>query len=257
MRNEKTALVVLLSVFSLAGWGSEFKCKTADIGEWSKVSYVYDGDTVKLNDGRIVRLIGIDTPERARRGKPAEQFADKATTRLRDLISHSAQIGLQYESERFDKYGRTLAHLHLNDRTNIAERLLVEGLATSLVFPPNVKNIECLIAAENHAQKSQKGIWRLLQYRPKHVSAIAPGDLGFTRLLGRVTAIKAIKKGRLLLLDGPVKLYIAKTDAHYFTTKVLEALVGTKIEVQGQLYRYKKQQQIKIAHPLMITRMLD
>ena len=38
-------------------------CPTRDTSERVTVTYVYDGDTVKLADGRRLRLIGINAPE--------------------------------------------------------------------------------------------------------------------------------------------------------------------------------------------------
>ncbi len=244
--------LLILLLFSHSALGAESGCSAPNIQEWSTVSHVHDGDTIKLNDGRTVRLIGIDAPERARRNQPAEPFSSQSTKWLRALLEKNSKIGLQYGVERFDKYGRTLAHLYLTDMSNIEEKLLREGLATTFIFPPNVENIECLINAENQAQKLRKGIWSLAKNRPKYAANFKRGDIGFFRIHGEVLSVKTIKAGSLLLLDGPLKLYVPKMHMKYFNSGSLQALLGSKIEVQGRVYRYKKQLQIKIAHPLII-----
>ncbi|MHB8822818.1 MAG: thermonuclease family protein, partial [Pseudomonadaceae bacterium] len=42
------------------------------------VAQVIDGDTLRLTDGRSVRLIGLNTPELGRKGRAAEPLADAA-----------------------------------------------------------------------------------------------------------------------------------------------------------------------------------
>lgn len=252
-------LWVTLSIFLLfspSAASAESSCRSSNIQEWLTVSYVHDGDTIKLNDGRTVRLIGINAPERARRDQSAEPFSSEATKWLRALLAKNSKIGLQYGAERFDQYGRTLAHLYLKDLSNVEEGLLREGLATTFVFPPNVRNIECLIRAERQAQKLQKGIWSLAKNRPKYVGNLKRNNIGFSRIYGQVLSVRSIKAGALLLLDGPLKLYVPKMHMKYFDKGPLHALVGSKIEVQGRVYRYKKQLQIKVVHPLMIQPVL-
>ncbi len=243
-------LLPLSSAFSV-----ELGCRASEINEWSKISYVYDGDTVKLHDGRVVRLIGIDAPERAKHSQVAEPFSRQATTRLRALFTKNNNIALQYETERFDKYGRTLAHLYLPDGRNVEEQLLRAGLATTLVFPPNVDKIECLMNAENRARNLQKGIWSLKENQLKYVGNLKRDTVGFTRLYGQIVQITCFKSGALLSMDGPLQLYISKAHMKYFNQGLLHAFVGSKVEVQGQVYRYNKQLQIRITHPLIIKRM--
>ena len=45
---------------------------TVQYDEIAVVDYIHDGDTLRLRDGRRVRLIGINTPELTRDNKPAE-----------------------------------------------------------------------------------------------------------------------------------------------------------------------------------------
>lgn len=80
-----------------------------------RVTRVIDGDTLELVMGGrevTVRLIGIDTPERAQRGRDAEPFSREATEVLRRLCGGTS-VYLEYDPlcARKDRYGRTLAHL--------------------------------------------------------------------------------------------------------------------------------------------------
>ncbi|HKJ23067.1 MAG TPA: thermonuclease family protein, partial [Gammaproteobacteria bacterium] len=91
-------------------------CGPSRVDARAHVAYVYDGDTVRLDDGRRIRLIGVDTPEIAHDGNPAQPFALAARQFLIDLLHQSGgDVRLRYGPERKDHYHRTLAHLYLPD----------------------------------------------------------------------------------------------------------------------------------------------
>jgi micrococcal nuclease len=72
--------------------------------ETATVAHVVDGDTIELTDGRRVRYIGINTPER---DQPYYQEATEANRQLVD----GKDVQLECDQETFDKYGRTLAYI--------------------------------------------------------------------------------------------------------------------------------------------------
>ncbi len=91
----------------------------------SRVAWVYDGDTIKLSDGRRVRFIGIDCPESRmndklrrdarRRGVPESvlmQRGQKASYFTREMLL-SRKVRLEFDAERRDSYGRLLAYVFL------------------------------------------------------------------------------------------------------------------------------------------------
>ena len=91
-------------------------CAATGSTEHSQVTYVYDGDTVKLKDGRRLRFIGINTPEVSRKGKPVQPLAEAARTALQDLLdTHNGTLLLQYGQQDHDRYGRLLAHVFLEN----------------------------------------------------------------------------------------------------------------------------------------------
>lgn len=63
-----------------------------------------DGDTIELTDGRRVRYIGINTPERD------QPYYEEATEANRQLVGNK-EVQLEFDVETFDKYGRTLAYV--------------------------------------------------------------------------------------------------------------------------------------------------
>ena len=87
--------------------------------EEAVVKYVIDGDTVVLSDGRHVRYLRIDTPER---GEPGFDEARRANERL----VLGKEVTLSFHKERFDTYGRTLAEVFV-DGQSVTQLLLDEG----------------------------------------------------------------------------------------------------------------------------------
>ena len=77
------------------------------------VQRVVDGDTIILNGGERVRLIGVDTPESVHPRRPVEYFALEASAFTKQA-AEGKQVWLEYDQTRTDRYGRTLAYVHLS-----------------------------------------------------------------------------------------------------------------------------------------------
>lgn len=122
------------------------------------MAQVLDGDTVLLEDGRKVRLLGIDAPELEKEGKPAEFLAHKAKAALKEL-AQGKKVRLEYDELKYDRYGRTLAHLFLPDGTHLNRELVRRGLARVYVIPPNLRYRSELLAAQREALQGERGIW--------------------------------------------------------------------------------------------------
>jgi micrococcal nuclease len=52
----------------------------ADANDFVRVKRVIDGDTIMLESGERVRLIGVDTPESVDPRRPVERFGKEAST---------------------------------------------------------------------------------------------------------------------------------------------------------------------------------
>ena len=126
------------------------------------VARVIDGDTVELEDGRRVRLIGIDTPEtrhspRAEVEGEDDPLAREATEYLRQR-AEGRRVRLEYGPEPEDEHGRTLAYLHLEDGTDLNAELLRRGLARALLRFAHPRMAEYL-ALEEDARAERLGLW--------------------------------------------------------------------------------------------------
>jgi endonuclease YncB( thermonuclease family) len=66
-------------------------------------------------------------------------------------------VHLIYDTERLDRYNRTLAHLFLLDGTNIQGKILRHGLAVPLTIPPNLLFSDCYQNISLLAQENKEG----------------------------------------------------------------------------------------------------
>jgi len=132
--------------------------------EQAHVRRVIDGDTVELRDGRLVRYIGIDAPEVRRRDGEQwvvdpEPYGREAAEANRQLVEGKT-VRLEYDVERFDRYGRLLAYLYVGDQM-VNAALLQAGDAQLLTIPPNVKYVERFRQLVAQARAAGRGLWAL------------------------------------------------------------------------------------------------
>ena len=122
------------------------------------VERVIDGDTIQLGTGERVRYIGIDTPELHHPRKPVQRYGREAKEFNRNLVEKRA-VRLEFDVERYDKYGRLLAYIFLPDGTFVNAELLRQGYANLLTIPPNVKHTEQFVQAQKQAREAGRGLW--------------------------------------------------------------------------------------------------
>ncbi len=105
------------------------------------VATVIDGDTLELKSGQIVRLLGIDAPNR---GEPG--FL-KSRQYLESLIDGEV-VSLEYDSYQDDKYGRILAYVFESCSTSLLCRdgrrlvnavLVKKGFAKAVFYQDRAK----------------------------------------------------------------------------------------------------------------------
>jgi micrococcal nuclease len=132
--------------------------------EYYRVKRVVDGDTFWIDDGSEkgvkVRLIGVDAPESRNTGtREIAYFGKEASDYLTKLIG-GKKVRLEYDVGRFDKYGRTLAYVYLEDGTFINAKLVRDGYANVMTIPPNVKYADTFLKMERKARNQKKGMWK-------------------------------------------------------------------------------------------------
>ena len=130
------------------------------------VERVVDGDTLKLTDGRRIRLIGINTPESTKRteeyGKEASQYT---TSKL-----NGKQVWIQKDISETDRYDRLLRIVWVDiptddlDENEIRTKmfnadLVINGYAEPSTFQPDVKYSDYFIKFAREAREQNTGLW--------------------------------------------------------------------------------------------------
>ncbi len=129
------------------------------------VSRVIDGDTIELSDGRIIRYIGINTPEINHPEKGLECYGPEATSRNRELVE-SKNIVLMKGIEDKDKYGRYLRYVFI-DAIFINSQLVAEGFAYASSYGPERKFQQVLVQLQQYAEMKQRGLWAVCPWGEK------------------------------------------------------------------------------------------
>lgn len=219
--------------------------------EEAEVGFVFDGDTVQLRDGRHVRLLGINTPEEGHGRRRAEPHAAAATAALRALLGPRARVRLVYGNERRDHYGRTLAHLYLEDGRNVQAWMLEQGHAMVIAVPPNLAMLDCYRQAERRAREAGRGLWGLAAYRPLAAETLTLQQLGFHRVQGRIVRVVAGRESWWLKFAGGAALRIARDDLGHFPGLKPASLQGQRVRARGWLYAYRGRPVMQLRHAAM------
>ena len=122
---------------------------TCGASENTIVTKVIDGDTVVVEGGYHVRLLGMDADEK---GYPCY---DAAKTRLEDLAL-SKNVVLEKDKTDLDQYGRCLRYIFVGN-INTSIQLVQEGLAVARFYEPDVKYKTEITQAEQQAQQNKTG----------------------------------------------------------------------------------------------------
>jgi len=241
----------VLTVWLAPAWADS--CDPPQQTEPVKVRYVTDGDTLILSDNRKIRLIGINTPEVARKEKPAQPMAIKARDRLRQLLfQHSNQARLLYGEQQTDRYGRKLANLWLPNDSNLSAELLRGGLGWMIAIPPNTRFLDCYQQAEKMARAAGSGVWARPDYTVKNSAQLGLRSNGFQRVRGRIVRVNQGGGATWVNLEGRFALRIPDQDIRWFSNRPDRNWVGRTIEVRGWVFAKKGELRMSVHHPAML-----
>jgi len=133
------------------------------------VERVVDGDTLLVSGGQgsvlpsagehRVRLLLVDTPEVD--GPQAEQECQgpEASAFTADLLPEGSTLLLAPDQELLDQYDRLLAYAWTPDGVFVNEALTANGLAYTVLYPPNDEHVGVVSDAEQRARDARLGVW--------------------------------------------------------------------------------------------------
>jgi micrococcal nuclease len=234
----------------VAAFGAELPWLALDSGETARVIDVVDGDTVKLDSGLSVRLVGLQAPKLplGRLGFKKWPLADRAKTALSGLIL-DARVGLYYGGQKRDRYGRALAHLARLGADGTPDlwvqgEMLRQGMARVYSFSDNRALVAEMLALENKAREAGQGIWEHPNYQVLTVADTAKRLNRFEVVEGSIVTADIVKgRGYLNFGDdwrSDFTIAIAPRDLSLFRKAGIDvrALAGQRVRVRGWIREY-------------------
>ena len=226
-------LGVLLFGLSTCAFNVWADCMPEGAGELAIVDRVYDGDTIKLKDGRHVRILGVNAPE-IDHGKElsGQALGEESRLATEAFFKADKQVRLFYDVQRVDRYERTLAHVYDSKGNSLSANLLRKGLGFHVAIPPNLSLNECLHGQEVIARSKGLGVWSDAGWRAIPAANLTLDDTGFKRITGRVVSVRQAQS-IWLELDGPLVIKITPSDLKNFPSVNWQSWKGKQVEVRG------------------------
>ncbi|MFP6654170.1 MAG: thermonuclease family protein [Myxococcota bacterium] len=157
------ALVLLARTFLAEDTPAEFDSQSS---QQYKAERVVDGDTLVLEGGHRVRLIGVDTPETKHPNRSVEPLGPEATKFMQQRVE-GRMVALKFDRERRDRYRRILAFVYIDGQL-LNEELVRKGYGRAMLNYPYSRQMKKRLAeAEQEARDAKRGIWGLTPERER------------------------------------------------------------------------------------------
>ena len=160
-RTTAPAIHILLLASALACGNSDAQTPPTQIEtsqQLAVVTRVIDGDTIVVEGVGTVRLIGVDTPETVDPRRPVEYFGKEASDFTKQLAT-GKQVRLEFDRDRADRYGRTLAYVYLQpEHFLLNAEIIRQGYGHAYTQFP-VRMVEEFRALEREAREAGRGLW--------------------------------------------------------------------------------------------------
>lgn len=208
---------------------------------WHTVTRVIDGDTIQLDHGERVRLIGVDTPETKHPQKSVEYFGREATQFTKRMVA-GKPVRLEYDWQRTDKYSRTLAYVFLEDGTLLNAEIIKRGFGHAYTRFP-FKYLDEFRGLEREARENERGLWGSPEAKATPAEPTPEPQARPVPAAGPVDPwscpASAPIKGNLTTRTGEC-IYHLPSGQHYGTTKPERCFASEKDAVAGGCRRARR-----------------
>jgi len=222
------------------------------------VERALDGDSLRLTDGRQLRLIGINTPEFGKDGMPPEPLAHEARSALAEM-ANGRTLRINPGREPEDRYGRLLAHVFTDDDRSVEAEMLRRGLGWMVAIPPNVDRVRELAAVETEARSARRGVWKEPFYTIRPASSLTGRDAGFRLTSATIRRVQNRRHAYYVELAPGVWMIIPRHHwRDYFAGREgygrhPDSLIGRRLVVRGWFTARADELRVRIGHPAMLT----
>lgn len=247
-------VATMASAAIAACWGlavasrADETCAT-DAGSSHDVVRVIDSETVLLDDGREVRLIGALAPKADAIAMPDAWPPEREALRALETLVSGRAVTLRYEGRKRDRYGRELAQLYVAGVSGpewVQRRLIADGHARAYALPGNSGCLRALLGAEEEPRTAQRGLWSRTTYRVREASevdALLRLAGRFVLVSGRVSQVARTQRTTYINFgsdwrrDFTASIASSLVDRSPDGATRLSALAGKEIRVRGWIER--------------------
>jgi micrococcal nuclease len=156
----KIVWALLFTIVVLAGFYFASRPVYTD-ADFRVVAHVINGNTLVMENGQRVRLIGVDTPETRHSNRPVGHFGNEATALIERLVK-GKRVRLQFDFSQGqrDRYGHTLAYAFLESGVLLNAELLGTALV-SFIHALRLHEYRKFRELEREAREQRRGLWRV------------------------------------------------------------------------------------------------
>jgi len=223
---------------------------TLEPGPVRTVARVLDGETLVLDDGSAVRLIGALAPRARDAGAEAGAWPPETQSikALSNLVL-GQRVKLAFGGRKKDRYGRFLAQVFIESGGReewVQGTMLATGQARAYGLPESFACSRELLAHEGEARRNRLGLWSNGVYRPmpaEHPGALLKLRGKYERVIGSIASVGRTKSATYLNFgtdwrsDFTVRIGKNVLAANPEFAQALDALQSKNVIVRGWIER--------------------
>lgn len=210
--------------------------------DFATVTEVVDGDTLRLADGRVVRLAGTEAPKAYNAPSGVHiSAAGLAAHRALQRLSMGQRVKIDADAQGTDRHGRILAEITLEDGTWLQEAMVSQGLVRVRPFATESQCLGRLRIREREAREARRGIWKETEF--SILSAYDPSLVErkglYVIVEGRVISVghgervDFLNFGRKWRSDFTVLVASSAVRLLEETGRSTDTMVGKRVRVRG------------------------
>lgn len=220
--------LIIASVATAALVAGSMVVASAANADSGTVVRIIDGDTlvVSINNGdHTIRLLNVDTPETKDPDQPVECLGPQATEYLEGLLPKGTQVKLEFDKERHDRYGRTLAGVFAPDGSLVNAEIAREGLGIPVQYGENRKFLPPVEAAYAEARSAKSGLFS------DQVDCTVPAQVAKT-----TEALETVTAAEPATTSAAANVAVAALVTELAAAKALRTVLAASKDAQRAIY---------------------
>lgn len=259
------AQLLALAAFLAAPAAAEPLPPGLTAGETVTVREAIDGDTLRLADGRELRLAGVAAPKPLLPRTGASTAPDarldalaEAARQALDGWARGQPVDLHFPAQRSDRHGRVVAHVVTQDQGWLQAALLAQGLARVQMTATTAAGADALLRIEATARAERRGLWAHPLFHIRRAEDCGRWLDTFQLVEGPVAAVR-LGRGTSRIELGATERHLtvlipAKARSELRAAGIeLPALVGRSLRVRGWI-RWQDGARMELTHAAALER---